>query len=128
MILFVSIDFVRIFIRILRFQKRFVDFVLCKSLLKIQKMCISPSNEKWNERDEIKKDVHNKITSKDRLFLYHPKNGHKHAQQARDIVNKTIHNWLIHFIYNVNIQMELSIFFSLFFPQILFSFGFFSVI
>lgn len=59
MMLFVSMDFVRIFIYILRFQKRFVDFVLCKSLLKIQKMCISPSNEKWNEKDEVEKDVHN---------------------------------------------------------------------
>lgn len=108
------------FLYILRFFSRFVDFVLCKSLLKIQKMCISPSNEKWNEKDEVKKDVHNNITSKDRLFLYHPKNGHKHAQRARDIVNKTIHNWLIHFIYNVNIQMELSIFFCLFSPKFCF--------
>lgn len=104
------------------FSKKIRWFRLCKSLLKIQKMCISPSNEKWNEKDEEKKKMY--TTSKDRLFLYHPKNGHKHAQRARDIVNKTIHNWLIHFIYNVNIQMELSIFFCLFFPQILFSFFF----
>lgn len=53
-------------------------------------------------------------TSKDRLSLYHSKNGPKHVQQARDIVNKTIHNWLIHCIYNVNTQMELSIFYFVF--------------